>query len=181
MRFLRRRVAEPQDPTSRLWHELGAWFRDDSSHAGPDLSFSDLTPTDLERGWQFLAARADPIDPAKTVWDSVNDCEVSAAEVLKDGAFAAATRCSNLLMGLSNVKSGSVRLPWLGVMLWPTELALYWWVGKDEWNAETLAGFAVLLADLRTLLPNSPVSLEWDSDDDFWPAIDAYLSALGSA
>jgi hypothetical protein len=175
MRF-RRRV---DDPTARLWRELEGWFReeDGSEHAGPDVGFPNLRPEELERGWEFLAARADSLDPTKTVWDEQESRAVSVVTAIENGAIAAVARYSSPLFPLRNVRCANTRLPWLGVWLFPEELAFYWWVSDSEWNKDTVAGLAELLGDLMNLLPRSHPTNEWDADDDFWPPIERYLNA----
>ena len=51
------------EAAGRLWGALANWFEDDSFHAGPDISLNDLTAGDVERLWQHLLDRAEPIAP----------------------------------------------------------------------------------------------------------------------
>ena len=175
-RFRRR---HPEDPAARLWRDLEPWFRDEQSeHHGPDVGFPNLRPEELERGWEALAARADPLDPTETLWDEETKSEVSVVRALENGAVAAAARYPTPLLSLRNVKCANVRLPWLGVWLWPEELSFYWWVDDFSWNQRTVAGFAELLGELMNLIPRSHPTIEWDEDGDFWPAIERYLGAI---
>jgi hypothetical protein len=118
-------------------------------------------------------------------WDEVDQAEVSVAEALERGAVAAATRCPNLLFGLDGINSQGITLPWLGIFLSPSEVALYWWVGGDtSWNRDTVAGLTTLIGDLRKLAPGARITLEeWDSPshENFLPAVDAYLEAHAHA
>jgi hypothetical protein len=178
--LVRERLHESRTPAEVLWRELESWFReeDGSSHAGPDLTFSDLKPADVERVWQFLRSRADPLDPQRTTWDAVDEAEVSVAAVLERGAVAAASRCASLLVVLDGSTSNGVRLPWLGVFLDPRAVALYWWVSDDAgWNPDTVAALATLIGDLLRLAPAARLELEWGGYEEFRQAIDAYRSA----
>ena len=177
------RLRRPVDePTARLWRALESWFRDeDSSHAGPDLSFDGLNPDELERGWSFLAEKADALNSAATVWDNEADKEVSVVEIMANGAGAAAARSPGVIVGLHNIRVGDRRVPWIGVFLYSDALALYWWVGDDSWKPHSVAGLAILLHHLRDeILPTASVELEWGGDNTFWGAIDSYIVAVGA-
>ena len=116
--FRRRRLrnvdfSKVDEPTAVLWREVEPWFRDDISHAGPDLEFSGLEPSDIENAWQFVLARADPLDPEQTAWDDVDDKEVSVVSLFDKGAVNAATRGSGVIR-LNNIDVAGERLAWLG-------------------------------------------------------------------
>jgi hypothetical protein len=173
MRF-RRRV---DDPTARLWRELEDWFQDeDGYHPGEDLLFAGLTGDELERGWAFLAEKADRLNPSSTVWDHEADCEVSVVEMLAQGAVAAAARSPELLVGLHNIRASDSLLPYIGVWLYSDALALFWWVGAD-WKPDSAASLATLLHQLRDeLLPTATITLESGWEARFWNAIDSYIA-----
>ena len=177
MRF-RRRV---DDPTARLWRELEDWFQDDTGyHPGEDLLFDGLTPDELERGWAFLAGKADPLDGSSTVWDQEAGREVSVVEMMANGAVAAAARSPELLVGLYNIRVGDSLLPYIGVWLSSDALALFWWVGVD-WKPDSAASLATLLHQLRNeVLPTATITLESGNEDIFWNAIDTYIAAVGA-
>lgn len=175
---LRRRV---DDPTARLWRELESWFRDeDLSYAGGDVEFDGLTPEEVERGWAFLAEKADPLNPSHTVWDDHADKKVSVVEMMANGAIAAAARSPGVIVGLYNVEVGSARLPWLGITLWSAGLAPYWWISDDSgWEPHSVAGLAILLHQLRDeVLPAAAITLERGDDVTFWNAIDTYIATV---
>lgn len=179
MRFRSRPTPAEPTPAERLWQELEDWFTDDGFRAGPDVMFDDLDAADVERVWQFLYARADPLDPTRTAWDEVEQTEVSIVRALEFGAVAAAVRCPNLLVRLTGITSRAVRLPALGISVYPDAFALFWWINDEggHWNPETVAALATLIDDLRRLVPAARLEHEWGGGETFWPAIDRFLSA----
>jgi hypothetical protein len=120
--FRRLRLRKVDEPTAVLWRDLKWWFRD-ASHPGPDLDFCGLAPNEVESAWQYVAKRADPLDPSATASDDVEGREVSAASLLANGAVYAASRSPGLLVGVRNIDVAGQRLPWLGVRLSRMNLA----------------------------------------------------------
>ena len=171
----------PQTPADLLWRELEEWFREEDgvSHAGPDVMFDGLEAADVDRLWQLLRSSADPMNPAQTTWDEIDNEDVSVVTALERGTVAAAARCPNLLLALTGVTSHGVELPWLGVFIYTDALAFYWWVSDDAgWNAETVAALAMLIDDLRRLAPAARIEVGWDDEGrEFLPAIDRFVSA----
>jgi len=107
---------------------------------------------------------------------------VSVIEALERGAVAAATRCPNVIVPLDGIVSHGVRLPWLGVFLYPDSVGFYWWVSDAEgWGPDTVAALARLIGDLRTLAPRAQLDLEWGGLEEFLPPVDAYVSACALA
>jgi hypothetical protein len=171
-----------EGPKERLWRKLrDDWFRDEPGmrHPGEDIEFCDLPPDDVERLWQLLRSRADPIDPTAEAWDEDAERPVNLVEALAAGAVAFSARCRADIIGLSGISSSGVKLPVLGISLWESGVSLYWWVGDEDlgWRADTAAALAELIGELRELVPHATVQVEGGAEaDEFWLAIDEYLA-----
>jgi hypothetical protein len=168
------------DPRQRLWRRLADYFApgDDIVHATPDVELTGVSPHALERIWRRLTDDAEPLGESTTVWDVVAERSVPAVELLNRGLAEATARCSSLLVPLVGVRVGSIRLPYLGVFLYPDGIGFFWWVGRDPWDEATIGAFAELLGELMRIAPEATPTSEWDEyGEGFWSAIDEYLDA----
>ena len=173
-------------PSERLWTELADYFEDENDdviHATPDIGLVGVDPKALERIWDRLRKGADRLDPTRMVWDETVDAEVRAVDLLQDGVAAATARCPSILVSLEGICVAGVRLPFLGIFLYPDGIDLYWWIGRgDAWNGETVAAFAELLGELRELAPGAARESEHaEYGERFWRAVDAYLAEPGGS
>ena len=181
---------QPNDPVARLWLELEPWFRrelDDEAVWNRDelgimpahgVSLTGLQPADLDRAWQFIADRMHP--PVGSVeWpDAIKSALL---EVLSDGAFAAANRrYMPLIFEFEGIVVADRRLPPLQVGTYRDQLGMFWTVGDDtRWEPEHVAALAVLIGDLRKLLPTARMTFDREPEI-IWRAIDSYLASRGS-
>jgi hypothetical protein len=179
-----------QDPVARLWQELEPWFRqelDDEAVWKRDvlgilpahgLSLIDLQPAELDRVWHLIADRMDP--PVTSVeWPEW--LRSVPAELSSEGAFAAASRrYMPLIFEAESIVVAELRLPPFQVEIYRNQLGLFWTLGEDTgWEPEHVAALAVLIGDLRKLLPRARMTFD-RQPEMFWHAIDAYLASRGS-
>jgi hypothetical protein len=167
---------------ARLWFELADLFEEDDGSL-PEIRLIDLTPGGVERIFAELSRRAEPLDPAQTVWHEERAQQVPLGELSDVGALAAKGRIAPSHFLLSGIRSGGVRLPDLGAFVFPDEVALDYRMGKD-WNADVLAAFVELLAELQLLEPGArlvaacEVELQPEGTQKrFQQAVATYLSA----
>src|SRR4051812_17760233 len=76
----------PEPTTAELlWEDLSDLFVEEgdwaSFHAGPDVEFNDLSPEGVERLWEYLRARADPIEPTVEIWHDERNQSVPLVDV----------------------------------------------------------------------------------------------------
>jgi len=53
---------------------------------------------------------------------------------------------------------------------------MYWWVGDDGRDAETVAELAQLLGEFHALVPHARLAYEHPDVDEFWVPIKSYLA-----
>jgi hypothetical protein len=68
------------------------------------------------------------------------------------------------------------RLPPLALELWPDAISMYWWVGDDGWDAETVAQLAELFGEFQALVPHARLTYEHPNVDEFLGPIKSYLA-----
>ena len=174
-------IQAPRTPRERLWnHLLGLfWEPNIQLTAGPNFDLNGLTSDDVDRLWDRLRSSADPPDRTRTFWDDAMNRPVRFDEAFADGASSAARRCSHLLVRLDGVRTTTTVLPAIGVWVSPDAIGIFWWIGHDhDWNPNTVAGLAELLADLRALAPHASLSGEESASvGRLWTAIDEYIRA----
>ena len=171
-------TVDASTPRERLWQRLESWFSDsdDTSHAGPEITFDGLTAAQVDSVWQLLRERAEPLDSTESVWDKQDEMEVGVVDALDAGAHGA-ERFYGEIVNLRRIRTHDIVLPWLGLFLYPDAVGLYWWVSDEEgWDPDLVAGFAELLGDIHAIAPEAGIEVEWDEDREVWPAIEEYLS-----
>jgi hypothetical protein len=184
-RFAFRRRHQPELTAAEiLWRDLGEWFREDNGgfHAGPSLVFTNLSQRGVERLWEHLLARAEPLDPTIEIWHEERDESVRLVDLPNAVALAHQGRLGILTVVLHALRSGGVRLPDLGVWVHPGSLEVWWWLGDDpDWDRDTVCGFVTLIGELRLLEPDSLLEIEDDPKPwEFLHPANRYLDAIKS-
>jgi hypothetical protein len=121
------------------------------------------------------------------VWQDSREQEVPLTELADAGTLAATGQITSLHVVLRGIGSGGIRLPDLGVSVWPGEVALDYRMGSD-WDADVLGAFVELLADLQGLDHNARLTaagevgppLPEEVQKRFQRAVETYLSGIGS-
>ena len=175
----------PPTPADVLWRELEDWFTDGNgtSHPGPDLMFGGLQAADVERLWAVppISAELTRSTPTQTTWDQMDNADVSVVTALERGAVASVDRCPSLLCGPQGSHVGRRQAAVAERFLLGRRGRLLL-VGERQGR---LGSAAILpwrrspssIDDLRRLAPDANVELQWDSEGEFFPAIDRFLSA----
>jgi hypothetical protein len=166
-----------------LWRDLRDWFKEEDEifHAGPELGFNDLSQRGVERLWEHLRARAEPIEPTIEIWDEKREQSVLLSDFPDAVALVHQGRFGSFIVALRGIHSGGVRLPDLGVWVSPGRLAIWWWLGGDpDWTIDTVCGFALLIGDLRDVEPGSSLDIQYSKLSELLDPIDRYLDAIKS-
>jgi hypothetical protein len=165
-----------------LWRELSDLFAVDDGSL-PEIRLLDLSIEGVVQVFEELCHRAEPLDSTQTVWHDERDQEVPFAELSDAVELAANGRITTLHVLLSGIRSSGNRLPDLGVSVQPGEVALDYRMGED-WNADVLAAFIELLAELQALDPDVRLAAAHELDlvaeqiqERFQRAVQTYLAA----
>jgi hypothetical protein len=171
----------PRTPQELLWQSLSDLFSEPGeSHPGPDIGFEGLSGSEVVRVCEHLSARTAIVGSEPTMWDRDEEVVRDAKPSLAD-AFALFARGELGYIGVSldGVRAMGLSLPWLYLELRPGVVSMYWWVGTDLWDAECVAGLAVLLGEVHDLVPHAHVFYEWaDTGEvgDFWGPVKRYVA-----
>jgi hypothetical protein len=167
-----------------LWRDLRDWFKEEDEifHAGPELGFNDLSQRGVERLWEHLQARAEPLVPTVEIWHEERDESVRLVDLPDAVALAHQGRLGRLIVVLNGVRAGGVGLPDLGVWVHPGSLEVWWWLGGDpDWDRDTVCGFVTLIGELHRLEPDSLLESEDDPKPwEFLHPANRYLDAIKS-
>jgi hypothetical protein len=184
---------EQQDPVARLWQEVEPWFIEELDEEtawlrdelgimpAHGVRWTDLQPAVLDRAWAVIADRIHPPIPIVRWPDAMAS---PLPEVLSEGAFAAASRrYLPLCFDVEALTVANERLPTLAVTIdadlrrpRASGVGVSWRVNDSGWKPQTVAALAVLIGDLRNLLPAAPMTFD-RQPEIIWRAIDAYLAS----
>lgn len=165
------------DARQRLWKALSVLFAEDDGSL-PEVRIVGVSSAGGAAMFDELRKRAEPLTPTQTVWHDRLDREVPLSEVPDAGLLAASGELTTLHVVLRGLEAGGVRVPDLGVSVWPGEVALDYRMGSD-WNPSSLGAFAVLLGELLRLDAGARLDLEDyvfdDLRDRFRAEVSRYL------
>lgn len=170
---------KPQTAREELWRELAYLFEEDDGSL-PEVRLIDIPSGGAARIFQELRNRAEPLEPTQTIWDEELGRDVPLEDVPDAATLVAEERIQGFHVVLRGISSHSIRLPELGVFVCQNNVELDYRMGS-EWNAEVLAAFVELLADLRRLAPAARLDLEdgvlENVREHFRRAVETYLAA----
>jgi hypothetical protein len=163
----------------QLWDDLSLLFEADDGSL-PEVRLVNVSPPGAAGICEALRSRAEPLLAGQTVWHHEREQEVPLNEIPDAGTLAAEGKLSSLHVVLQGIESHGVRVPDLGMSVWPGQVALDYRMG-EAWSQDTLAAFVELLGDLLQLDPTARLDVEEfvlaDVRDRFRRAVSAYLAA----
>jgi hypothetical protein len=130
-----------------LHEQVSDLFADDEDGL-PEVQIDGIAADEAQAMLDVLLPLGDRLRPDQTVWDEQDDEERPIAEYPDVGRLAAEGRLSTLHFVLTGICWQGVRIPDLGVSVWPGTLALDYRPGT-AWTAAVLARFVDLICALR--------------------------------
>lgn len=163
--------------SNQLWNQLHDMFDTDDGTL-PDIYIDNVSPQGVESMWAYLKASAGSYASDASVWHKAKNQEIPISSVINAAKLVVTGEAEVFHIVLHGIIFNNVRIPDLGVFVFPDAIHLDYRMGP-EWGPNELQAFFGLLRSLYAIDENAVISLPGDYNSEwqrrFREAMSAYL------